>query len=269
VSDDELAEWLAARLAAGDPTVIVRIAQTRGSTPRDDDAAMLLTADAIAGTIGGGSLEWQAIERARDLLRSGAASADWSAPLGPALGQCCGGHVTLAFARADAAALGALRAETARRSAARPTIAIFGAGHVGRALAGALAPLPFAVTTIESRPDELARIAGARRLVEHPDRAVADLAPRGAVVVTTHSHTLDFLIARAALQRGDLAYVGMIGSATKRARFAGWLAASGADPALAGDLVLPIGGAVPRDKRPEVIAAMTAAELCLRLLAPR
>lgn len=269
MSEDPGVDWLAARLAAGERVALVRIAQARGSTPRDADAMLLVTADAIAGTIGGGSLEWQAIDRARQMLRAEAAHAEWSAPLGPALGQCCGGHVALSFARADSTTLALLRAEAARRDSARPAIMIFGAGHVGRALLRALAPLPFAVTCCDPRAGELDRIEGARLFCERPEFAVASLPLGAAAVVTTHSHTLDFLIARAALARGDLAYVGMIGSATKRARFASWLAASGADPALARDLVLPIGGGVLRDKRPEIIAALTAAELCARLLARR
>lgn len=266
MNDDDLADWLAAQLAAREPIAIVRIVETRGSTPRDADATLLVTRRAIAGTIGGGSLEWAAIARARDMLDAGETAARWQTPLGPALGQCCGGHVALGLERADAQALAALRAEAARRRAARPAVFLFGAGHVGRALAHALAPLPFAVTTIDSRPEALSETCGARRLADRPAEAVADLPAGGGAVIATHSHTTDFLVARAALERGDLAYVGMIGSATKRARFASWLTASGADPSVARSLVLPIGGAAPRDKRPEVIAALTAAELCARLL---
>lgn len=266
MTPDALARWLADRLAAAEPTAIVRIAEARGSTPRDADAVLLVTREAIAGTIGGGSLEWAAIERARELLQSDDATARWTAPLGPALGQCCGGHVSLRFDRADAGALAALQREAAREAAARPVVFLFGAGHVGRALARALAPLPFAVTTLDSRPDQLAGVEGAARLAERPAEAVAGLPAGGAAVVATHSHTIDFLVARAALERGDLAYVGMIGSATKRARFLSWLEASGGDRSTARALVMPIGGAAPRDKRPEVVAAMTAAELCARLL---
>ncbi|MBL8588064.1 MAG: xanthine dehydrogenase accessory protein XdhC [Methylobacteriaceae bacterium] len=266
MSGDDLADWLAARLAADEPTMLARVARAEGSTPRDDDAAMLVTARQAAGTIGGGALEWSAIERARELLAGADAAPDWDVPLGPALGQCCGGRVTVRFVRAEAATVAALRDEAARRAAARPVAFLFGAGHVGRALMRALVPLPIAATLIDSRQTELALAEGPRLLRERPELAVAEAPPGAAVVALTHSHTLDFLIARAALERGDLAYVGMIGSATKRALFVRWLAAAGADPALAAALVLPIGGAAPRDKRPEVIAAMTAAELCLRLL---
>ncbi|MBK9081740.1 MAG: xanthine dehydrogenase accessory protein XdhC [Rhizobiales bacterium] len=268
MSADDLADWLAARLAAGVAAVIVRIAQARGSTPRDADATMLVAAHEVAGTIGGGSLEWSAIERARELLASGDATDRWATPLGPALGQCCGGHVALAFARAGAADIAALRAVAAADRAARPAIRIFGAGHVGRALARAVAALPFDTLLIDTRPEELARSnAAPTRLTDDPAADIAAAPPGAAVVILTHSHTLDFLIARAALERGDCVYVGMIGSATKRARFLSWLVASGADPAMAAPLVLPIGAAA-RDKRPEVIACLTAAEIAARLLGP-
>jgi xanthine dehydrogenase accessory factor len=88
------------------------------------------------------------------------------------------------------------------------------------------------------------------------------------VLILTHDHALDFLIARAALARTDLAYVGMIGSATKRATFAHWLKREGEDDRLMTRLTLPIGGNAVRDKRPEVIAALVAAEL-LTLYATR
>jgi xanthine dehydrogenase accessory factor len=100
--------------------------------------------------------------------------------------------------------------------------------------------------------------------MDDPASEIANAPPGAAIVILTHSHTMDFLIARAALDRGDMAYVGMIGSATKRARFVSWLAAAGADPALAAPLVLPIGAAA-RDKRPEVIACLVAAEIVTRL----
>ena len=98
-----------------------------------------------------------------------------------------------------------------------------------------------------------------------PEEVVRNAPPGSAFVAMTHSHSLDFLIAAEALARGDAAYCGMIGSATKRAVFAGWLAEHDLDRRLAGKLVCPIGGSVVRDKRPEVIAALTAAEILTAL----
>ena len=94
-----------------------------------------------------------------------------------------------------------------------------------------------------------------------PEAEVESAPRRSAFVVMTHEHSLDFLIAGAALARADAAYVGMIGSATKRERLRRHLEAAGRGPARSMRLTLPIGGAALRDKRPEVIAALTAAEL--------
>ncbi|MBC6716828.1 xanthine dehydrogenase accessory protein XdhC [Aurantimonas sp. DM33-3] len=262
-----LAAALRAALAAGDPAVLVTVMEVRGSTPREAGAAMLVTADGMAGTIGGGRLEFEAIERARMMLEAGEDTAVMDVPLGPEIGQCCGGRVRLDLARADDATLQALTRDDEARRAAQPTVLIFGAGHTGRALATALALLPFSVRLLDSRPetlhglpDTIATVAAAL-----PEAEVDAAPPGAAYVVMTHEHSLDFLIAGAALARGDAAYVGMIGSATKRARLRRDLEAAGRG----GDidrLTLPIGGAAVRDKRPEVIAALTAAELATCLL---
>ena len=262
-----LAPALRAALAAGDPAVLVTVTQVRGSTPREAGAAMLVTANGMAGTIGGGRLEFEAIERARMMLEAGEDTVQMDVPLGPEIGQCCGGRVRLDLARADDATLQALARDDEARRAAQPTVLIFGAGHTGRALATALALLPFSVRLVDSRPetlhglpDTIATVAAAL-----PEAEVDAAPPGAAYVVMTHEHSLDFLIAGAALARGDAAYVGMIGSATKRERLRRDLEAAGCG----GDidrLTLPIGGAAVRDKRPEVIAALTAAELATCLL---
>ena len=262
-----LAAALRAALAAGDSAVLVTVTEVRGSTPREAGAAMLVTADGMAGTIGGGRLEFEAIERARMMLEAGEDTAVMDVPLGPEIGQCCGGRVRLDLARANDATLQALTRDDEARRAGQPAVLIFGAGHTGRALATALALLPFSVRLVDSRPetlhglpDTIATVAAAL-----PEAEVDAAPPGAAYVVMTHEHSLDFLIAGAALARGDAAYVGMIGSATKRERLRRDLEAAGRG----GDierLTLPIGGAAVRDKRPEVIAALTAAELATCLL---
>lgn len=262
-----LAAALRAALAASDPAVLVTVTQVRGSTPREAGAAMLVTANGMAGTIGGGRLEFEAIERARMMLEAGEDTAIMDVPLGPEIGQCCGGRVRLDLCRADDATLQALTRDDEARRAAQPTVLIFGAGHTGRALATALALLPFSVRLVDSRPETLRGLPDTVTTVAAAlPEAEVDAAPPGAAyVVMTHEHSLDFLIAGAALARGDAAYVGMIGSATKRERLRRDLEAAGRG----GDidrLTLPIGGAAVRDKRPEVIAALTAAELATCLL---
>ncbi|MDO5611736.1 MAG: xanthine dehydrogenase accessory protein XdhC [Paracoccus sp. (in: a-proteobacteria)] len=231
----------------------VRIEAAQGSTPREAGAAMTVTADATQGSIGGGALEYMAIDRARQMLVHGEARARMDVPLGPEIGQCCGGRVTLSLA-----AVQAMPPEPPR-----PDVLIFGAGHVGRALARALALLPLAPLLIDSRAGELARAPGlSARLTPLPEAEIRAARPGSAVVIVTHDHALDFLLAAEALARDDLPYIGMIGSATKRAQFTRFARARGLDPAR---LICPIGAGGPPDKRPEVIAAMTAAEIIATL----
>lgn len=148
----------------------------------------------------------------------------------------------------------------------RPLL-LFGAGHVGRALTLALAPLPFSVTWIDPRPDAFPAYLPANvtaRQIEHPVSAIAT-APAGAfVLVMTHSHALDLEIVHAALADGRFHYVGLIGSATKRARFEKRLTEMGVDRACVEELVCPIGVDGIHSKLPAVIAAATTAELLIR-----
>ncbi|MEF2553038.1 xanthine dehydrogenase accessory protein XdhC [Aurantimonas sp. A2-1-M11] len=262
-----VAAALRAALSASQPAVLVTITEARGSTPREAGSAMLVTADAMAGTIGGGRLEFQAIEHARRMLEVGEAAAALDIPLGPEIGQCCGGHVRLELCTADASTLQALCDDETARRRTQPAVLIFGAGHTGRALANALAPLPLSVTMIDSRPQMLEGLPEAVAAVAAalPEAEVAAAPPGAAYVVMTHEHSLDFLLTAAALARGDAAYVGMIGSATKRERLRRELCDAGREGDIA-QLTLPIGGAAVRDKRPEVIAALTAAELVTCLL---
>lgn len=259
------ADFLAANLETG--AVIVRIEATQGSTPREAGATMIVGVAGTAGTIGGGQLEFYCIDLARALLDGGPAQVI-DIPLGPQMGQCCGGRVRVAMEPATAAHLAALRTTEAAAQAERPQVLIFGAGHTGGALARSLSLLPLAVTLIDDRPGQFAELpdlVGCLRLDE-PEAALA-AAPAGtAFVMLTHSHALDYRLTEAALLRGDAAYVGMIGSATKRARFeASFRRRHPGNPALA-HLVCPIGGCVVDDKRPEVIAALTTAELVRSLL---
>jgi xanthine dehydrogenase accessory factor len=256
-------ESLAAFLARHPAVVRVRVAEVRGSAPRDTDAEMLVAPGAIHGTIGGGQLEYMAIDEARALIARGTDAARMDVPLGPEIGQCCGGRVVLTLNRIDAAGAESLRAEAAARSADLPAVLIFGAGHVGRALAAALLPLPVRAVLIDSRREELdlAPSGVETRCAAIPEAEVRAAPPGSAFVILTHDHALDFLIAREALMRDDAAYVGLIGSRTKRVSFRRWLAGTeGPVPDFA-PLVCPIGAAGRPDKRPAVIAAFVATEI--------
>lgn len=248
-------------IEAGEPAVLVEVVGAKGSTPREQGAAMLVTDNGMHGTIGGGQLEWIALDEARRLLAENGSHSHKEIPLGPAIGQCCGGHVSLDFTRMTAAEID----NAAKRLAepARPQVRIFGAGHTGTALAKALSLLPFSVSMIDPREDALSGLEDICEtvLTPLPEGEVRASEPGAAFVVLTHEHSLDFLITAEALKRDDAAYVGMIGSATKRAVFKSWLKDNAYDPAMAENLTCPIGGSAVRDKRPEVIAALVAAEL--------
>ncbi len=192
-------------------------------------------------------------------------------PLGPALDQCCGGFLHIALAPLTAADAPRFEAGAAelweggpvwREAPAPRPVLIYGAGHVGRALVAALAPLPFALRWVDARAGATEGAPPGVATVETPlPEAEAAAAPPGAFhVILTHSHALDLEIAAAALGARP-GHVGLIGSATKRASFARKLRARGVDPA---GLTCPIGLPGLRDKRPAVIAASVAADLLSR-----
>ncbi len=247
------------------PACLVRIEAVSGSAPREAGTVMLVSENSFWGTIGGGQLEWVTLAKARDLLAGTEDERRESISLGPEINQCCGGRVDLYFGQLDEQRMSML---TASDAAPLPKVQIHGAGHTGHALARALSLLPLEVVLVDTRPDALADLPTgiAAQVSALPEQLVREAATGTAFVVLTHSHDLDFLIAAEALSRGDAAYVGMIGSRTKRAVFAKWLGRNDYEPALASRLVCPIGGSSVRDKRPEVIAALVAAEL-LRVFA--
>jgi xanthine dehydrogenase accessory protein XdhC len=232
---------------------------------------MLLVADDdIAGTIGGGRLEFDAIASARAIL-AGVQTQPWTiVQLGPAIGQCCGGRVTLGFDRPGDAEIADMVRDATGCAASRPEVLIYGAGHVGRALARALGPLPLRVKLIDGRQDELDRAMAPEADLIRSDApaGLAESAPENAAhVVMTHSHALDSVIAGAVLERGRFRYLGIIGSRTKRNSFRRAFREIGIAPEMIARVVCPIGGSRVKDKRPEVIAALAAAEIATALLA--
>jgi len=223
----------------------------------------------LIGTIGGGALEFEAMEDARRALVTQPLEAIkrvW--PLGPDLGQCCGGRMTTLteiFKAADHDRLVNLASDEGDME--RTKLLLFGAGHVGRALVIALAPLPFDIRWIDSRVDAFPSLMVKTAIAVNSDAPVAEIATapsRAFVLVMTHSHALDFDLVAAALLRPDLAYVGLIGSATKRARFESRLKALGATSESLSHLVCPIGLSGIKGKEPAMIAASVAADLLIR-----
>ena len=245
---------------------LARVEGTHGSTPREPGTWMVIGAQLTLGTVGGGQFEYMVIDAARAMLARGQDSETLDIPLGPEIGQCCGGRSVLSLARLRPEGWAALRAVAEAERRALPQVHIFGAGHVGRALAATLALLPVRPLLVDQRTEELrlAPVGVDVMLTPLPEEVVRMAAPGGAFVVLTHEHALDFLVVREALARGDAAYVGMIGSRTKRASFHHWLRREGGGVDNSA-LVCPIGAAGRPDKRPEVIAAFVAVEIMQKI----
>jgi xanthine dehydrogenase accessory factor len=254
-------------IAAHPAGIIAELTAVRGSSPREAGAFMLIAADSLTGTVGGGALEYLVIARARQALRDGLEPGVLDVPLGPEIGQCCGGRVEVTLMVMTPMLHSTLVARLKSAEAALPHVYLFGSGHVGKALARALSPLPLSVHVIDTRPDELHDLPPGidARAVPMPE-AVVRTAPQGsAFAILTHDHALDFMIAAEALKRDDAAFIGMVGSKTKRARFEHWFLAEGGDRDALRRLVLPIGAYGLVDKRPEVIAALAAAEIMVHI----
>jgi xanthine dehydrogenase accessory factor len=315
--------WSAAaeHIAGGRAVALVTVCTVKGSAPRETGAKMLVWGFRVEdggqhGTIGGGQLEFTLVEQACKLL---AANEPWrfqNYPLGPLLGQCCGGNVGILLERLDRSSLnwlgavaameeagvpygivsrlegdairrqiiaaGANRASVSMRHGEgagvaghlgegsviteqvlpRPLLLMFGAGHVGEALAPIAATLPFRLAWLDTR----AEFAGPGiTITADPAGAVAEAPPGSFFLIVTQSHALDYDLTRAVLARGDFAYCGLIGSATKRARFEKRLAGDGIAAAAIARLTCPIGEIGLQSKLPEAIAVAVAAELLLVL----
>ncbi|HEX7022137.1 MAG TPA: xanthine dehydrogenase accessory protein XdhC [Trueperaceae bacterium] len=260
--------WLqaAADLAAkGKPFVLVTVAGVRGHAPRGPGSKMLVTREGSHGSIGGGNLEETALERARALLHSATDQAElFSVILNPQGGehglQCCGGEVTVLLEPV---------------SSDRPTIAIFGAGHVGWALVGVLGSLPVALQLLDSRAAQLERqlpapLAADLQLRHAPvPEAALDALPAGThLLILTHDHAEDLAILERALRRSDWGFLGLIGSRTKWSHFRGKLLEEGLGEDDLARVTTPLGLPGVPGKSPQAIAISTAAQLLAYLNLP-
>ena len=252
-----------------EPGVRVCVTATQGSVPRGPGTQMLVFDRREEGTIGGGHLEFQALAHARQLLTGQTHLTTLRQVLGPSLGQCCGGVVELSFELVSAADVPRLKVLL---MPPRTPLALFGGGHVGKALVNTLAPLPFSVRWIDSRdeifPDDVPDGVDC----EHSNpvqAAVADLAPSSRVLIMSFSHAEDLDIVVACLkrlrQRDDLPFVGLIGSQTKWATFRHRLEDRGFSESEIARITCPIGVPGISGKEPEVIAVAVAAQILQKL----
>jgi xanthine dehydrogenase accessory factor len=296
------ADTLAAAIAREGRVARVVVAAVEGSAPREAGAAMLVWPGGQSGTIGGGTLEYEAAARARSALAEARDRLD-RLPLGPALGQCCGGSVTLLTEVWDVARMETATGEVIARPLPGPATAmplavkrllnaaraqgkapapgiiagwmvepracparslwIYGAGHVGRALVEVLAPLPdLAITWVDTAPDRFPDHIprGVTQLVAANPAEVVRYAPAGAEhLVLTYSHALDLELCHQLLRHGFRS-AGLIGSATKWARFRSRLRQLGHDEARIARITCPIGDPA-LGKHPQAIAVGVAAAL--------
>lgn len=237
------------------PHALATVVAAAGSTPREPGTRMVITTDSSMDTLGGGHFEEQVIAACQRWLTEGETGLrveDF--PLGGRSGQCCGGHVQVLIELFPGADM---------------NVALFGAGHVGRALAQVLAPLPWRLDWFDSRPDGFPGTPAVDRQLRHgymPDesgiqQAVDEITPGSHVLVMTHDHGLDRALLDALLKRQELASLGVIGSDSKWASFRRRLKDAGHSDAQLARIRCPIGVPGAQGKRPYEIALSVAAEL--------
>lgn len=236
--------------AAGVPHVLVTLVSAQGSTPRAAGTKMVVSADGVAGSVGGGMLERLTIDKARQVLAEGATEPFLeNQTLGIEQDQCCGGAASVLF---EPMAVSTLR------------LALFGAGHVGRAIVRVLDGTGVHIRWIDERPELLADPLPGRAtaiVASDPAAEVADLPAGTHVRVMTHSHARDFEIIDALLARDDLGSIGLIGSKTKWGNFRSRLRKKGVPGDIVDCVRCPIGLKGVGGKKPADIAIAVAAEL--------
>ena len=312
--------------------VLVTVGEVKGSTPRETGASMLVTASDRTETIGGGRLEYMAVEKARTLLNISCekTSLRLQVPLGPELAQCCGGHADILISKLteiDYSIFNQLNKNNSKnvlltqwtgdecrrqllstidtalyldkplqaaihRKLADPGaeivpsssstdasfslvqsmstsefhVTLFGAGHVGKAVVTALAPLSCTITWIDERADEFPTSIPenvVKRVTGSAAFEVSSSPAGGYFLVMTHSHQLDLEICEAVLKESGESYLGLIGSATKKKKFEKRLAVRGLSDEDIARITCPIGLSELGGKRPAEIAASVAAEILI------
>ena len=291
---------------------MVTVARLQGSAPREAGARMVvLPSGGFYGTIGGGALEYEAINNAQNILMQEEIGVRLTRQvLGSDLGQCCGGVVQLLIECFDQDRIPELESLSSREAngqffmlgeiqknrvvrtvtedkcgleqqsfvlqddgrvyetfgLTKRMLYLFGAGHVGRAVVLALAQLDFTVNWIDSRTDQFpaAVPSNAQICVTDTPAEILQNAPDDSfIVVMTHSHSLDLDIIYAALKQLRFAYVGLIGSASKRAKFLKRLREGGMNDKRLTQFVCPIGVKGIGSKQPAAIAASLVAQLLI------
>ena len=250
--------WLAALASLNTESkshVLLTVLDTRGSSPRDVGTKMVVSKDDIFDTIGGGALEYQCIETAREFLsknqQSQATQHTQTFNLGKDLKQCCGGVVSVFF-----------EVFPARNF----ILNIFGAGHIGQALTKVLADIDCTVNLFDSRAELLNQTYPKNVKTHHltePEIAIETCLANSYFLVMTHDHALDQQLCEAILARGDSVYCGVIGSRTKSIKFRQRLLKKGFSRDEFTQLTCPMGLRDLKTKKPMEIAISVIAELLI------
>ena len=210
--------------------ILITITRTAGSAPRDTGTQMMVWPDRTEGSIGGGRLEFEAITKARAMLTNGNRDMIETIPLGPGLGQCCGGSVSLQYEIAT----------NMTQPNARP-LWIYGAGHVGRAIVNVMAPLPdFDITWVDTSSDRFPETQVTTLVATDPAHVVKHTPDAADHLILTYSHDMDLALCHAILSH-RFHTVGLIGSKTKWARFRARLASLGHAQEQIARIACPIG----------------------------
>ena len=247
--------WLAAlgRLNAESTShALMTVLDTRGSSPRDVGTKMVVSKDEIFDTIGGGALEYQCIETARELLFANKQLQHTETfNLGTDLKQCCGGIVSVFFEVFPASNF---------------VLNIFGAGHIGQALTTLLADIDCRVNLFDSRAEHLNQAYPENIQTHHlskPEVAIEACLSNSYFLVMTHNHALDQQLCEAILSRGDSIYCGVIGSRTKSIKFRQRLQKKGFSLEEISRLSCPMGISDLKTKIPIEIAISIVTELLI------
>ena len=245
--------------------VLATIINTKGSSPRDD-ARMVVSDQTTIGTIGGGELEFRIIRESKKLLqKTEKIEKIISLPLGPSLGQCCGGYVEVKrkkfFSGEQLLEKHDLKNEILD---CNDNLYIFGAGPVAKALLSKLDGVGFNIFVIDSRENFISKINAdyVFPILAKDHTIIIKNAPsKSYYLVLTHSHQLDLSICDSILKKNDFTFIGLIGSKTKKIRFEKRLIETGYDKKLIDKIECPIGINSIQGKEPDVIAISIIARL--------
>ena len=231
-----------------------KIINVKGSSPNKINDFMLVAPKDIFGTIGGGNLEYLVIEESKLMLKNKSKRKKLNIPLGPGIGQCCGGYVEIILTlhkNTDAA----MKDEKVNESF-KEDLYIFGAGHIGQALIEKIGNLNFNTYLIDSREEYLKMSVNKDvnyLLSKEPWKVVNKLKDNAYYVVLTHSHEYDLKILNEILTK-KFTFVGLIGSTTKKKRFFKRLTENGHDKNIIKKIECPIGVDIGNSKAPNEIA---------------